>query len=431
METKIIYRHPLGNPKRKWKQDNFVISTFRASEKNNEKPRLAIQNCKDLGFTMLEFASNPPLEDTLRCMVACEEVGIDGIFMNMQAFGGFQNTDQLELNKEAIEEFAAIAKKYRRVGGYYVWDEPIGEERLKAAREQTDYFESIDPERLPFTVALPSYNVIATWENGEYPLYIEDFARIIQPPVLSMDYYPFKQYRMPGLVDQLDSSKIFLDLGIVRRVAKKYQMPMWFYFQSQDNPHGRFYTGFTPGQLRSQQFISLLYGCKGLQNYNVCCGALNRDGSHGPLYWQTMELNRTCNQWGRTLMALESEYVFHSSEVLKGNEHFAALHNTTAESKILAKEDLPFRCSVGELADKEGNRYLLIQNRDYENERCFEIKLQKKFRVYEVSKKTGEQELYDEQTDRLSLCLEEGDAIFLRFQNVEEEPFAIDYILKK
>jgi hypothetical protein len=208
-------------------------------------------------------------------------------------------------------------------------------------------------------------------------------------------------------------------------------MPMWFYFQSQDNPHGRFYTGFTPGQLRSQQFISLLYGCKGLQNYNVCCGALNRDGSYGPLYWQTMELNRTCNQWGRTLMALESEYVFHSPEVLKGNEHFAALHNTTAESKILAKEDLPFRCSVGELADEEGNRYLLIQNRDYENERYFELKLQKKFRIYEVSKKTGEQELYDESADRLSLCLEEGDAIFLRFQDAEKEPFTIDYILKK
>ena len=39
METKIIHRHPLGNPKRKWKQDNFIISTFRASEKNIENPR--------------------------------------------------------------------------------------------------------------------------------------------------------------------------------------------------------------------------------------------------------------------------------------------------------------------------------------------------------------------------------------------------------
>ena len=432
METKIIHRHPLGNPKRKWKQDNFVISTFRASEKGNENPRLAIENCKKLGFNLLEFASFPPLEDTLRCITACEEVGIDGIFQNMEAFGGFQNTKgDAELNKEAIDAFADHCKKYRRVAGYYVWDEPIGEELLKAARVQTDYFEEIDPQRLPFTVALPSYNKIATWKNGQYAPYIEDFARIIQPPVLSMDYYPFKEYRLPRMQDQLDSCNIFLDLAIVRKVAQKYQMPMWFYFQSQDNPHGRYYYGFTPGQLRSQQFISLLYGCKGLQNYNVSEGALNRDGSPGPLYWQTMELNRICNQWGRTLMALESAYIFHSPEVLAGNDDFKALHNTPAESQILADEALPFRCSAGEFTDEEGNRYLLVQNRDYQQVRTFELKLKKNFRVYEVSKESGEQALYNEKTDRLTLCLEEGDAVFLRFQDAQEDAFLIDYVLKK
>ena len=36
-----------------------------------------------------------------------------------------------------------------------------------------------------------------------------------------------------------------------------------------------------------------------------------------------------------------------------------------------------------------------------------------------------------EKTDRLSLCLEEGDAIFLRFQDTKEEPFLIDYVLEK
>ena len=30
METKIIYRYPLGNPRRKYRQDNLVISTFKA-----------------------------------------------------------------------------------------------------------------------------------------------------------------------------------------------------------------------------------------------------------------------------------------------------------------------------------------------------------------------------------------------------------------
>ena len=432
METKIIYRAPLGNPRRKWKQDNFIISTFRASEKNIENPRVAIQNAKELGFNLLEFASLPPLEDTLRCIIACEEIGIDGIFQNMDAFGGFQNTKgTTTLNKEAIDSFLKHTQKFRHISGYYVWDEPAEEEQFIAARAQVDYLETKDPTRLPFTVALPSYNKIHTWKNGKFPSYIARYAEIVDPICLSFDYYPFKQYRMPELFHQLDDSEIYLDLAVVSQEAKKRKMPFWFYFQSQDNPHGRFYTGYTPAQLRSQQYLALLYGAKALQNYNIFCGALNRDGTPGPLYFETQKLNRICTQWGRTLMALQSQFVFHSPEVLKDRKEMAQLHNSAAESRILADEDLPFRCSVGELADEEGNRYLIIQNRDYEQDHIFELKLKQQFRIYEVSKANGMQKILSNATDHLQLHMEAGDAIFLRAQDSKEEPFLIDYILQK
>lgn len=445
METKIIYRHPIGNPERKWKQDNFVISTFKAFCEQASSPRVAIQEAKNLGFNMVEFGWTNP-QDCLKALTACEEVGIDGLLQNWDAFGGFQTTEgKTEVDMQVVKDYVEHTKKFRRVAGYYVWDEPIGTKRLTAAGKQVDMMEELDPERLPFTVALPSYNAIATWENGKYIDYIEEFAQLIRPNVLSMDFYPFKQYRLPEPPDQLDSSNIYLDLATIRMVAKKYNMPMWFYFQAQDNPHTYEYHNFTPAQMRSQQYISLLYGAKGLQNYNIFCGALNWDGTPGPLYWETMSLNRTCNNWGRTLMALESEYVFHSPEVLAGNETFKEMHNTTAESQILAEQDLPFRCSIGELADEEGNRYLIIQNRDYRETRTFQLELKKKFRIYEVSKMTGEQKLLkkkvatldgdftqaDDLKNTISVNLGAGDAIFMRFQDAEEEAFLIDYVLEK
>ena len=73
METKIIYRKPLGNPTRTYRQDNFMLSTFRALTK---KPRRGLELCKDLGFDMVEFGWVNP-EDSYKCVTACEEVGID------------------------------------------------------------------------------------------------------------------------------------------------------------------------------------------------------------------------------------------------------------------------------------------------------------------------------------------------------------------
>ena len=101
------------------------------------------------------------------------------------------------------------------------------------------------------------------------------------------------------------------------------------------------------------------------------------------------------------------------------------------ESKILAADELPFRCSVGEFTDCEENRYLLIQNRDFLVSREFCLKLKKDFRIYTVSKEDGMQVVSTENTDKLSLNLEPGDAVLLRFQDAAEEAYLIDYVLEK
>ena len=68
---------------------------------------------------------------------------------------------------------------------------------------------------------------------------------------------------------------------------------------------------------------------------------------------------------------------------VEGNAMFDAWRQPISDSEVLADVDLPFRCSVGEFVDVEGNRYLMIYNRDFLEKREFKLKLKKKFRICE------------------------------------------------
>ena len=429
METKIIYRYPIGNPRRKYRQDNLVISTFKAYCGNI---RLGIEHCKEAGFNMLEFGWVPPAE-SLKCITACEEVGIDGLFQNWDAFGGMsENHGRKDVDMKALVPYLEYTHKFRHFAGHYVWDEPLTKETMQVAREQTDLLEKMDPTRLIFDVALPGDNSYGrNWECDCYEEYLSEYLDIIDPAFASLDNYPFKPW-FPEPTDQLDSVFFCMDLALLRKLALERDIPMWFYFQSIDDPWKGTYQRLTPEQLRVQQYQVLLHGAKGLQNYNAYPSVIRKeDGTKGPLFFATKELNYCCHQLGKTLMALTSVAVFHSAELLKGNKHFDKLRQDIAESKILANQELPNRCSVGEFTDSEGNRYLMIQNRDYKERQQFNLELQKEFRVYEVSKDDGMQRVRNEKVSKLGLLMQPGDAVLFRFQDAKEEPFLIDYVLKK
>jgi len=427
METKIIYRRPRGNQTRKYRQDNFVISTFRALTKNT---RRGLELCKDLGFDMVEFGWVNP-KDSYECITACEEVGIDGIIQNWDLFGGFQTTEgDVTVKVDALREYVEFTKKYKHLVGYYVWDEPYEDDKIKAAAELVNVFEELDPDRMPFTVAIPSYNTKWTWKNGLFEAYLRKYMDLINPIVLSLDYYPFKHYK-PEPPTQLDQNEIFLDLALMRKLSLEKDVPMWFYFQAQDDPKTYKYYNFTPEKMRSQMYLALLYGSVGLQNYNVYEGAITEDAQPGPLYFATKDINHRCHQLGRTFMALTSVGVFHSPEVLEQHASFDEYRQSTAESEVLENKVLPFRCSIGEFVDVESNRYLLIHNRDYAVKRTFTLKLKKKFRIYEVSQDDGLQYVRNNRVQNLTVTLQAGDAILLRFQDTDEKPFLIDYVLEK
>ncbi len=423
MTHRIISRFPLGNPHRPWRQDNFVLSTFQGQSVNM---RDAIENCKEAGFSMVElgWASHEQAEDALRL---CEELDLDLLFQDFSRFGGMQKYHMERTGSEKeIREITDHVRPYKRTVGYYIWDEPYVEDQLHESRRLIDLFQKEDPSRLPFTVAIPSYNDKYTWENGEFAAYLERYCTIIDPPVLSLDYYPIG-LRWYTDEKQLDDSFMWLDLGLMRKLGRKYDLPLWFYYHGQNLYK---YHRFTFPMVRMNMYAAALYGAKGLQQFTTGGSVLDGVGGKGIFFEEQKRIHREFRMLGNTLMALDNKTVLHSDDLLPGCEHMKGLADRMEDSLMLCGE-LPARVSVGEFEDTCSNRYMLILNRDYETDRTVTLALKEPSRIYEVSRVTGRQDVICESTETIKVSLAKGDAVLYRVQKASAAPFTVEYRLEK
>ena len=438
MKHVFLDRFPLGNSRRAWKQDKLIFSTFSPSyvyyNKNLNNPhaleigRNAVKTCADAGFNLLELGwATPALADAVVPM--CEELGIDVISQDLAKYGGMQERIGLE-NKCELSDIRDVVNKmrpYKHCIGFYVWDEPYMPDQIKEARRQMDMFQQEVPEKLLFSVAIPSYNKEFTWKNGKFEGYLRRYLEGIDPAVLSLDYYPvgMKEHDEQR---QCDESYMWCDLGLMKKLAKEYDMPLWFYYQGQNLHNVEF---FIFPMVRMFMHAGLLYGAKGLQHYTAC-GAVTReeDGKPDIFFEDQKKIHAELREIGGTLMALDCKRVFHDESLLPGVACAKELHDDIAESELLAGK-LPYRVSASELEDAYGNRYLMVLNRDYMTAKSIELDLKGSYRVYEVSKQDGEQHVIAENTEKLSIELAAGDMALLRLQNAADEAFTISYKLVK
>ncbi len=426
MEKKIYTYSPLGNKKRKWKQDKFIISTFNGITKDIRKGFL---NAKEAGFNMIELGW-AKLDEVDKAIPIAEETDTDLIVQDWRVFGGFQETRSKMINKEELAEYIKYTKKYKCIKGYYVWDEPYYDEDIKKAAEQVKIMEEADEERLPFTVAIPSYNRAYTYKNGMFDEYLKKYCDEIEPPVLSLDFYDINNIKDV----QYDNSEIYKDLYLMHKISEEKEMPLWFYIQSTGDLMSM------SGEVRTvrdkhvimQANLALLYGAKGIQYYMIYDGIIRyEDGGKGVMFEPVKALNRKLTMWGRTLMALTCTGIYHSDDVLKDDASFREKYcDSIKNSKVLAVQTLNTRMSVGEFDDGHGNTYIMVMNRDFEVPQTFELKLKNNSHIYQVSEETGNQE-YVCDGDTVKGALPRSETALFRIQNSDEEPFTVDYALCK
>lgn len=439
-------RKPLGNKRFKWKQREFTLSTFNCVAEDMDK---MIKNCKEAGFNLLElgWASHEKAWETVEM---CEKHGIDLIFQDLSLFGGMMHYhDGREVTEEDIRRVVEKLRGKNHVIGYYIWDEPNRDYLMKEARRQSDIFNKYAPDALLFSVFVPSNNGQLNWENGKYAEGFEEYIKQVEPPVLSFDSYPVGNYCKiySGLVytdeKQLDDSPFWIDIAVARNLARKYDLPFWFYYQA----CGVYETEkFTFSMQRMMMYAAALYGAKGLQSYTatgVChepenvaeypdkWTALLGTGEKGEFFEQQKEIHREFKMLGNTLMALNSRAVYHSSDLMpfgKYGEIYKRCEDKIADSKLLAGE-LPDRTSVGELCDEFGNNYLFVLNRDFYKGLKAEIPLKEAFNIYEVSREDGTQKLLKKYARSIDVDLACGDAVLFRIQSACDEACTVEYVL--
>ena len=418
MQHKILPRYPIGSKRRNWKQDYFILSNFSARANNMKK---AIMNCKDAGFNTVELG----WAESWQCDEAvqyCEEFGLDLIYQNLDRYGGMQGYRRYKKND--LEGVINELKDKKHVIGYYIWDEPWYDDQLAETRALVDECEEKAPEKLPFSVAIPSYNTDYTWDNGKFTEYLEKYVKIIDPPILSLDYYPVGMREHNEEV-QFDNSRMWCDLGLMKRLGEKYDMPIWFYYQGLNHHKAKF---FIFPMIRAMMYAGALYGAKGLQHFSAQGSILDEEGDRNIFFDDQKKIHEEFKNLGNTLMALTCKRVIHDSLVNPNCEEFTSLHNTLADSKFLANH-LPERVSVSEFEDGHGNSYMMIINRDYMTQKKVALPLKSAYRIYEVSKTDGLQKVKYNSTECIEVMLNPGDAILYRIQNAADEPFTIEYHL--
>jgi len=451
MEHKVLKRYPLGNKRFIWKQKKFALSTFSLCAHGtvidqDHVPEIvdrSVKHLKEAGFNMGELGWVGH-ESAWEAVEACEKYGLDLIFQDMSILGGMQHHHiERKVPYEVVEDVVNRLKDKKHTIGYYVWDEPNTDEQMVEARRQMDMLQKAAPEALHFTVGLPDYNSsnmekAHAWENGKYEPYVRKFAEKLDPPVLSFDYYPVGDYFgvWPGhkfnSENQLDDTFMWLDMALYRQVAKEKDIPFWFYYQG-----GPLYKCtreqgiFTFPMVRTFMYGAILYGAKGLQHYTAWDNAvIDKDGYKSNFFEDQKQIHSEIVAMEDTLLALDSKLIIHSDDLLPGCEYTLPYFNKLNESEIFGGT-LPNRCSIGELEDAYGNRYAVILNRDYEKDLEASLELKDNFRIYEVSKANGKQNVIADSTKELKVNLKPGDAIICRIQKASEEAFTCEYKLSE
>ena len=429
---KTIVCPAIGNPKRGYRQKKFVLSTFTPVEPTykGEEPaavtREAVITCRDVGFNMIESGWVSPRQmETI--LPTCEEIGLDMIWQDLGRCGGMQGRKIAPgVTEDTVREIVKEIKKNKHCIGFYVWDEPYLDDQMDRAREQADWYEKYAPGDLIFTVAIPSYNLELTWDNGEFPKYLRTFVETVQPPVLSLDYYPI------GLIEQgedrpLDMSRLWFDLALMKQLCAEYKLPLWFYFQGQDVwESGK----LTFPMVRLFMHVGALYGAKGLQHYTAWDSVVDpKTGGHGIFFDEQKKMNARFVAWGPTLMALSCRGIYHDSAVCAGVKGREDLFDDVKDSAVLASA-LPAHVSASEHVDPEGRTYLMVLNRDYDNALTIDLPLKKAARLWTVSPDSGEQTVFAENAKSVSLTLPPSEMVLLRVQDPAEPAEPVCYTVE-
>ena len=387
-----------------WWNQQFVLSAF-TSVQNNDDIEKVIALFGEAGLNALE--SNTPLEyeaedlspeNLIRTLKACETHNIKFFITDHKRMTGVADPKEDEL-KALVDEY----KDYPALGGYYVWDEPHG--HFDAVKKSFDVLRAADPSRLPLVAMLPSYG---PWKHPDkYPSVIRSFVELVDPPVLSFDYYAMRG--RPGKYTQ--EQGVYLDLELWSSLSLETGKPLWMYVTSCS-----WLSQPSLESLRLQVYSAIAYGAKGIQYFvpksfigrkpNFADAPLNMDGSKSDFFDTFKAFNMEVKALGPYLMPLKLTKIMHTKPP-EGTKPF-----TPHLGVMAAPDDLILSFHQ----DKDGKDYLFIVNKNPNADRQVPLTVAPGISLISLPDKVEQKR----ENDIITLNMPKGFGMLLEIKNTEK-----------
>ena len=169
-----LARHPIGNPRRVWKQDNFLLCVSNPAPLKMKddvalkKAANSVRTCAQAGFNIMECLWATP-EVGKEIVRAAERNNVGVIYQDLTRFGGMGRVNVF-CEKDDLGGVIKDMRPWKSVVGYCLWDEPVYDETMELVHEKILECERECPHILPFTVANPSDYRMFMWKDDNYTL---------------------------------------------------------------------------------------------------------------------------------------------------------------------------------------------------------------------------------------------------------------------
>lgn len=311
-----------------------------------------LQKMADCGINMVAFV--PP-----EALDICQKVGIRAIvFQEGVAPARWDQPFSAAEANTVLPDLIKRVNDHPAVYGYHLKDEP-GADQFAELAKSAELVKKLAPGKWPYINMTPGM-------GKGYDDFLELYLDTCKPPILSYDNYPVGQ-------DGSFSYGFWANIAAIRNASLRHDIPFWTIFLSTAHLT---YGEPSEAHLRLQAWGSLVYGARGLCYYKFISASLPileapdlGDWRNGPLdqfgekthTWHWLRnLNRQVQQYGPTLVKLQSDVVYHIGEVPEDNR---SIGDDTLVKGLKAGDAFV----IGDFTHEDGSRWVMVVNKHLKN----------------------------------------------------------------
>jgi len=316
-----------------------------------------------------------------------------------------------------------------------VMDEPQVE-HLPLVRDKVAFLRDQAPGWLPWVNAYG----FSRRGGDDFADYVDRYARIIQPPMLSFDHYPI--CRMPPASLRGRIYDVEADCGYevpelqayyrdgywsawetFHAAGRRYDLPLWGFVLATPHQHTVWsYGPVTEGTIRLEAFTGLAYGARAIQYFTLPSmeasgyeyGILDPWGGPSPRYELVRRVNRELAVLGPLVAGLRCVGVYYTGALTSGTRAFTAVRgerDSPIEGVARIDGD-PVMAS--HLVGPEGERHLILVNRSPARWAEVEVTFAGEWGFVEIVKSLGRPNPATFAKTRRIVSLEPGDGKLYR-----------------